>query len=673
MISFVVSLPKHEWINLFRAKPFELFYPHVLMTKTSVPAKIKWTFTEFLRLPLLGVVILLIEGCATTPVGIEPVDIQTGYQLNTESALSSGKPSEAAKTVLRRNGLMDRFENEPEKVLAELHAELKPTGDEDKLFTLAELSLLHAQNTDNHAYFLAAAVYAWSLLFPGEGQSVQIKPSDPRYRLAYDLYNQALAQGLANPEDSDEVEVQLEPGTYQLPFGTLDLTLDETGLSWGGYNLEHFVSTAFVEVRGFRNRYRSPGLGATLAASISREYSASKVAGAHRLGPRTKVPVTLIARFKQARSDLAGGQIKGRLELYANDQATTVSIDGQLQPLESDPTAAYAYRLNNNPMYSMEILNFLKGGLFSGAIPKDHVQDGLAALYPYRPGKIPLVLVHGTASSPLRWAEMINELEGDPRIREKYQVWVFLYDSANPVPYSAGVLRSALENALNEFDPDRKDPALQQMVVIGHSQGGLLTKLTAIDTGNRFWGLVCDTPFDKIKVSPEVKSLLKRTLFFKPLPFVKRVIFISTPQHGAMAAASEMVTGLVAKLVTLPQTMIQGIAQAAASTGDEKLLAKLRRPPTAADNMNPNNPGLQTLASIPVTHIPAHSIIAVDGDGPKEEGDDGVVAYQSAHIAEAVSEKVVNWNHSCQGQPEVIEEVRRILFEHLATPVAANL
>lgn len=643
------------------------------MTAIITSPAIARSFAEILGLSILGFVFLLIEGCAT-PVGVEPVDIQTGYRLNTENALSTGEPSEATKTVLRRNGLLDRFEDEPEKVLADLHAELKPAGDEEKLFTLAELSLLHAQKTDNHAYFLAAAVYAWSLLFPDEGQSVQIRASDPRYRLSYDLYNQALAQGLANPEDSaeDEVEVQLKPGTYQLPFGTLDLTLDETGLSWGGYNLEHFVSTTSLEVRGFRNRYRSPGIGATLAGRISKQHSATKVTGANRLGPHTKVPVTLIARLKQARSGLAGGQIKGQLELYAHDQSTTVSIDHQIQPLEFDPTAALAYQLNNNPFYSMEILNFLKGGLFSGALPKDRANDGLLTLYPYSPGKIPVVLVHGTASSPLRWAEMINELEGDPRIREKYQLWFFLYDSANPIPYSAGGLRNALENALNEFDPNHKDPALQQMVVIGHSQGGLLTKLMAVDTGNRFWELVSDKPFDEIKAGSEAQSLLKRMLFFKPLPFVKRVVFIATPQHGAMAASYQMVTSLVARLVTLPQTMLRGFAQVAAATGDEKLLAKLRRPPTAADNMSASNPGLQILASIPVTHIPAHSIIAVDGDGPKEEGDDGVVAYKSAHIDEVVSEKVVRWDHSCQGQPEVIEEVRRILLEHLATTGMAN-
>lgn len=553
---------------------------------------------------------LLLEGCST-PVGIDPVNIQTGYQLNTQNALSAGQPSEATKMVLRRNGLMDRFENEPEKVLAELHAELKPMDDEDKLFALAELSLLHAQKTDDHTYFLAAAVYAWSLLFPGDGQGVQLKVSDPRYRLTYDLYNHALAQGLANQDDNDEdeVEVLLKPGTYQLPFGTLSLSFDESELSWGGYQLEHFISTAFLDVRGFRNRYRTPGLGATLAASISSGPSSNKVVGSHRLGPRTKVPVTAIARLQHARSSLVGGQIKGHIELYTNDLVTTVRVDDQELPLEFDPTAAYAYRLNNNPIYSLELVNFIKGGLFSGAIPKDRINDGLFTLFPYRKGKIPLVLVHGTASSPLRWGEMINELEGDQRIRENYQVWLFLYDSANPVPYSAGVLSKALVNTLNEFDPDHKDPALQQMVVIGHSQGGLLTKLMAIDTGNRFWDLVSDKPFDQIKVSPDVEALLKRSMFFKPLPFVKRVVFISTPHHGAMAAASAWVTGLVAKLVTLPQNMMRGLAQAAAASGDEKLLTKLRRPPTAADNMNPNNPGLKTLASIPVaSHIPAHSM-----------------------------------------------------------------
>ena len=223
---------------------------------------------------------------------------------------------------------------------------------------------------------------------------------------------------------------------------------------------------------------------------------------------------------------------------------------------------------------------------------------------------------------------------------------------------------------MHELDPEGKDPALQNMIVIGHSQGGLLTKLTAIDSGTKFWDLISDKPFEQMKLSPEAREFIQQSAFYKPLPFVKRVVFISTPQHGAMLAASQFVTGLASKLVNLPITVVNTtalLAQIATSSGDEKVAAMLSRPMTSIDTMNPNNPALQVLASIPVSPgIRAHSIIAVEGDGPKEEGDDGVVAYKSAHIDEAVSEVVVHWNHSCQGTPEVIEEVKRILFEHLA-------
>ena len=102
----------------------------------------------------------------------------------------------------------------------------------------------------------------------------------------------------------------------------------------------------------------------------------------------------------------------------------------------------------------MEIAGFLRGGIFGGQIPSDRAQDGLFTLHPYRPGKIPVVLVHGTASSPVRWAELINELEGDPRIRERFQIWIFLYDTGNPIGYSAGRLRAALTATVQEFDPE---------------------------------------------------------------------------------------------------------------------------------------------------------------------------------------------------------------------------
>ncbi len=626
------------------------------------------TFTPII---LFTSIALILSGCAT-PINVNHVDIQTAYAIQTASAISSGQLSNASSIVLRQHGLLDRFETEPAVVLAELHKGLKPVDDDDQLFALAELTLLHAQRTHDRAWFLASAVYAWSLLFPENGTTMQIPPTDPRFRLSYDIYNQAVAEGLAAPSDAEENEVRLKAGNYKLPFGMLKISLDESGMSWGGYPLDRFISTTALEVDGLRNRYHQSGIGVPLAASLAKTAQAAKKAvGSDRLGQHTKVPVTALLRFENARASLSKGKIKGRIEVYAADKTSTVTIDGQQQPIESDPTAALAYQLNDSPLYAMEIAGFFNGSVFTGGlVQKDRAQDGIFTMQPYQAGKIPVVLVHGTASSPARWAEMINELNGDPKIRERFQIWVFIYDSGRGIGYSAGRLRKALTNTVHELDPEGKDPALQNMVVMGHSQGGLLTKLTAIDSGTKFWDMISDKPFNQMKLSPEINEFVQQSVFYTPLPFVKRVVFISTPQHGAMLAASQLITGLASKLVNLPMTVVNStalLAQLATASGDEKVAAMLSRPMTSIDTMNPNNPALQTLASIPVTAVPAHSIIAVEGDGPKEEGDDGVVAYKSAHIDEAVSEFVVNWSHSCQGQPEVIEEVKRILFEHLAT------
>jgi hypothetical protein len=82
--------------------------------------------------------------------------------------------------------------------------------------------------------------------------------------------------------------------------------------------------------------------------------------------------------------------------------------------------------------------------------------------------------------------------------------------------------------------------------------------------------------------------------------------------------------------------------------------------------MSPRNPWLLALAGIPVApHVRAHSIIALKGDAVPPAGADGVVKYTSAHVPYVDSEFIVRSAHTCQDQPLAIEEVRRILLEHL--------
>jgi transposase InsO family protein len=88
--------------------------------------------------------------------------------------------------------------------------------------------------------------------------------------------------------------------------------------------------------------------------------------------------------------------------------------------------------------------------------------------------------------------------------------------------------------------------------------------------------------------------------------------------------------------------------------------------PSAVDNMSPRHPFIRALQEIPVApSVKAHSIIAVEGDGPVETGDDGVVKYSSAHIEGVESELIVRSSHSAQGNPHTIQEVRRILRLHV--------
>jgi hypothetical protein len=82
--------------------------------------------------------------------------------------------------------------------------------------------------------------------------------------------------------------------------------------------------------------------------------------------------------------------------------------------------------------------------------------------------------------------------------------------------------------------------------------------------------------------------------------------------------------------------------------------------------MSPDNPLLLTLADVPLAPgIKGHSIVAVEGDGDPQLGKDGLVSYDSAHVDYVESERIVRSVHSCQDKAPAIEEVRRILHEHL--------
>jgi pimeloyl-ACP methyl ester carboxylesterase len=434
----------------------------------------------------------------------------------------------------------------------------------------------------------------------------------------------------------------LAPGRVEVQVVTPDF-------QWAVDTLREFLPADDFTVRGLTVRDRQSGLGAPLIAlqdgDAAREF----------LRP---VPVTLLLRVPGDVRTWSEQGLRPTLELFSTYEVGQVRVGDQVIPLEGDTTAPLAYSLNDSFIWELGMIQFFSA--------EERIPSDIYCTQPYTPGKVPVIFVHGTFSSPVWWAEMWNTLRNDAVLRDRCQFWYFIYNSGNPIPYSAANLRQSIEDKIREFDPEGRDPALRQMVVIGHSQGGLLTKLTATDTGDRLWRVYFDRSIEELGLKPEIEARVRSYAFFTPLPSVKRVVFISTPHRGSFLANS-LVRQLARRLVSLPGDVLSITETLLLLGGQSEIPAEVRRAvPTSLDQMSPKNRLLLTLAEMPVAPgVKAHSIVAVKGDGPPEKGNDGVVKYTSAHVEYVESELVVRSGHGCQGRPQTIEEIRRILLEHL--------
>jgi pimeloyl-ACP methyl ester carboxylesterase len=290
---------------------------------------------------------------------------------------------------------------------------------------------------------------------------------------------------------------------------------------------------------------------------------------------------------------------------------------------------------------------------------------GLSLLQPYRRGLVPVLFIHGLWRNPSSWSPMVEALEADPALRDRFQFWTFGYSTGDPIPYSAWLLRRDLDEVRREFDPERTDAAFDRMVVVGHSMGGLLAKMMVQDSGPRLWRLLSDRPFEELEGDPEDRALFRGALFFEPRPEVRRVVFIATPHRGSRVNRGR-VEQVGTRLVRLQEPLRASHARLMARNGPEFFNERLHHGlPTSIDGLEWGSPVLTVLSELGLAAgVQTHSIIADRHDPPTTEGGDGLVPYESAHLEGVASELLLSSGHLCQAHPAVIREVRRILAEH---------
>jgi pimeloyl-ACP methyl ester carboxylesterase len=605
-------------------------------------------------LPALGLFLIVsLSGCAS-PYSVSQLSINRSYYQTNRSALTSDTPSSDTLNVLRRHGLLAYWHAKPVAAIALLRAGVvgNPSSWRE-LLALAELSYLQGKRDKSQPEFLAAAVYAYAYIAPGQNEE-KANPYERQFQQACDIYNLGLAWGLTPPDQGSRPIVS---GTYSLPFGTIALTLNPQDLAWRGGDLISFQSTANLQVNGIENVYSAPGIGEPLAAEVKQNTAQDQ---GLQVASGLRVPTNLLLVIDHPREQIAQAELTGRMVIHTIYDKKTIEFENNVIPLSYDQSATLALSLAATPGQLQSLLTFLNGRALGPA-------GRLIALEPHQPGYMPVIFIHGTTSSAVTWADMANDLLEVPAIRDHFEFWFFNYSSGNPIPYSALQLRQAIQTAVAQLGGVQADPALGRITLIGHSQGGLLAKMLVIDPGNKLWDGMDLPPLDTLKMSEKSRKLLQDGLFPTPVPEVQRVIFIATPQRGSFVAGFS-VAQLMAKLITLPIEVTQIGADLFGGNGNYVLIGQRKLRIGSVSGMSPNSPFIESLAAIPVAPgIHAHSIISVNTDGPVEKGNDGVVAYSSAHITGVDSELVVHSGHSTLSNPATIAEVERILLLQLAS------
>jgi pimeloyl-ACP methyl ester carboxylesterase len=560
-------------------------------------------------------------------------------------------PGDPWSTVLTREGLLQLAERDPAAAAIKLEARLRDRPEADGALALAELSY---RAGIARQYRSPDQAIAW-LRDAAALASLSIKePGGTRPELAQEVHNRSMSRllRLAQSEGKNRI------GGWQEVLADHGVVLASPTPDLAPARFSDLALTEDIKVEGMQHLYRNRGLGAPLIAHRRVEPTASPDP-LDRFHPHElRLPATALMTPSGTLKDQDWRRHPATLSLLDPFVDHAVYLGGTEVPVAGDRTTPMAVQVSQGSLPTLEMT-----GLFDSDFKRPGVEAGLYLLRPYQPEKIPVVLVHGLFSSPRAFLQTMNELENDPEIARRYQFWVFLYPTGQPIPTSAAQLRASLNRVRDSLDPNYADHAMDRMVVIGHSMGGILAKMMAQNTALVLWDAAFRRPPQELRATPEVRKLLDEALIFQPMPFVKRLVFIATPHRGS-PIADQWFGRTVASFIHRTSEQAEISRQIVEMNGPGLIAPELRRMPlNAIGNLRTDSPILQALVEIPIDpKVPFHSII------PKLGGvmpTDGVVPYHSSHLEKAESEKIVPGDHSSQQDPDVTAELRRILLLHL--------
>ncbi len=610
--------------------------------------------------PLLAA--CLLAGCAG--VRIRPVSTQEFITQRRGDILSSGALSIAARDALSVIGQDPApCRRDPAPCIDALSS---PSGlaTEQRLSALAELWLAQALNEDvpdsaaGLDTYLQAARYAYAYLFR-TARPPALRAFEDRQTQVRDYYNYATQQAslkayrhyLEHPAEVRRGGAVLRTADWRLRIRNADVRLPE-----GERLPDELIPASTLTFRGLRSIYRRDGLGAELVAVTRSDRQDAEDFPSPWSEPAFPA-VTAVLSFPGDDLEAVLRTREATLTVYDPYRHDAIRLAGDTVPLAANFTSGYGLWLARSDFAVQAIRNVLGGA------------DGLRAphiylLQPYDPERRIVLMLHGLASSPEAWVNVANEVLGDEALRRNYQIWQVYYPTGQPLAHNNQAIRRAFQDTLAHFDPGRAAPAGRDIVLIGHSMGGVLGRLLVSSSGSVLYDAIQahyrPDPDQQARIVRDFGGLLR----FTPVAGISRAVFIAAPHRGTPYADNNLAR-LASSLVRLPLTLLEqfgGLTRLAQpGKADRALVAN------GIDNLSEKDDYLRLSGGMAISPaVRYHSIIARRSmDGPLEDSDDGLVPWRSAHLEGAESEKIIPGSHSIQETPPAILEIRRILHEHL--------
>jgi pimeloyl-ACP methyl ester carboxylesterase len=571
---------------------------------------------------------LLLAGCSVVHVRDERADEY--FATRRSDILTSGHLSASSRETLLTLGLDGRAcEQDPDPCLARLD-DARGVDDEHRLSTLAELQLSVAKSRPDEAVdrYIRAARFSYAYLFftardPGqrafEDRQTQVRDF---YSFATERVTSLLFAGAEQPN------IRLGEVRVRLPAGQIVP--------------KELIPASRLAFDGIRNTYRRDGFGAAfVAVAAANDSTATPVA----LNEPLFVAATVVLRFPGATlADVLTGA-DAVLDVYDPYRYETVELGSRVVPLTANFTAPYALWLARS-----EFHREAGRALFSQATSLS--QPRIYAMQPYDPQRRTIVMIHGLASSPEGWVNLVNEIMGDETLRRRYQVWQVFYPTNLPIPENVRNIRAALQAALHPDD---------RVTLVGHSMGGVIARLLVVDSQDGLWQTLFDQPVDAAR--RQRLAVLEPYLTLSPLPQVDSAIFLASPHRGSPMAHA-WIGRVAAGFVRLPASLLHSLSAVADVIGSELPMqadALRHRSLSSVAYLSDQDRYLRATSTLPIaTKVTYHSIIG---------SEDEVVPYQSAHLDGAASEQIVTSGHSVQKTAAAILAIRAILLSQDDSPL----